>query len=360
MSIERVPGNGTLKWRVRWRDESGSAHSKRTRTKRQAERLDAKIKEAKAVGDLGLLSPSNEVLHEFVTQRWLPNYASSNYERSTLQTKVSQWNAHINPVLGNVRLRDLSTEHIDALAANLSAEGLAPLTRRSILVTLQSMLEVAVKWGHLTSNPAREVRKPPRKRMRDVRPVTPTQVEQIRDELEPRGRLLVSLTAYAGIRPGEFRKLTWDSVRQRTLHIPSDIAKTGTSRTVRLFSPVADDLEEWRALRPASPTDLIVVGRGGVPVSHPAYGRWRDLNFNSAAQRAGVEVVFYDLRHSFVSLLIQSGAQILDIARQAGHRPTETLETYGHLFEEYAPEDRVDPERAILEARSCPQSVRPE
>jgi hypothetical protein len=42
----------------------------------------------------------------------------------------------------------------------------------------------------------------------------------------------------------------------------------------------------------------------------------------------------YDLRHSWVSLLIANGASVVEVARQAGHAPTMTLDTYAHLFDE--------------------------
>ena len=42
----------------------------------------------------------------------------------------------------------------------------------------------------------------------------------------------------------------------------------------------------------------------------------------------------YDLRHSFVSLLIAEGRSIVDVARQAGHSATMALDTYGHVFDE--------------------------
>jgi integrase len=47
----------------------------------------------------------------------------------------------------------------------------------------------------------------------------------------------------------------------------------------------------------------------------------------------------YDLRHSFVSLLIAQGATVVEVARQAGHAPTMTLSTYAHLFDELADGD---------------------
>jgi integrase len=59
----------------------------------------------------------------------------------------------------------------------------------------------------------------------------------------------------------------------------------------------------------------------------------------------------YDLRHSFASLLIQEGVQIIEVARQLGHSPTMTLEVYAHVFDEFDPAERVPAEEAIRHAR---------
>ena len=60
----------------------------------------------------------------------------------------------------------------------------------------------------------------------------------------------------------------------------------------------------------------------------------------------------YDLRHSFVSLLIAEGANVVEIARQAGHSPTITLSTYAHLFDERPP-GRASAEDEIRAARQA-------
>ncbi len=59
----------------------------------------------------------------------------------------------------------------------------------------------------------------------------------------------------------------------------------------------------------------------------------------------------YDLRHGFVSLLIQEGRHVVDVARQAGHSPTMTLDVYGHVFDEFDPADRVPADEQIRRAR---------
>jgi hypothetical protein len=66
----------------------------------------------------------------------------------------------------------------------------------------------------------------------------------------------------------------------------------------------------------------------------------------------------YDLRHSFVSLLIAQGATVVEVARQAGHAPTMTLSTYAHLFDELADGDHrpaADQIREAREGQKCPK-----
>lgn len=59
----------------------------------------------------------------------------------------------------------------------------------------------------------------------------------------------------------------------------------------------------------------------------------------------------YDLRHGFVSLLIQEGRHIVDVARQAGHSPTMTLDVYGHVFDEFDPANGIPAAEQIRRAR---------
>ena len=44
---------------------------------------------------------------------------------------------------------------------------------------------------------------------------------------------------------------------------------------------------------------------------------------------------------------------VFEVARQAGHQPTQTLNTYGHLFDEYDPDQRIDLEDEIRRARAA-------
>ncbi len=58
----------------------------------------------------------------------------------------------------------------------------------------------------------------------------------------------------------------------------------------------------------------------------------------------------YDLRGSFVSLLIHEGRTVVEVAEQAGHTAETCLRHYARIFRD-APRDRLPAEVAIREAR---------
>jgi integrase len=226
------------------------------------------------------------------------------------------------------------------------------------------MLQRAVEWGRLQSNPMLAVRKPPAARKRLVQPLSPEVIEMMRALALEQGLMrdatLLSLLAYAGVRPGEALGLRWSSVQERTLLIDTAVfdgelgpTKTRRARTVRLLKPLARDLAEWR-LKSGRPTDgtLVFPRRDGKPWVLTDYKNWRRRFFDRVVEAVELEDVRpYDLRHSFVSLLIHEGRSIVDVARQAGHAPTMALDTYGHVFDEFDSGERTSAEDRIELAR---------
>jgi integrase len=207
------------------------------------------------------------------------------------------------------------------------------------------------------------VRKAPRPRRKEVRPLAPATVERMRAVSSPRDAALISVLAYAGLRPGEALGLQWQDVREKTLLIERSIAlgeekdsKTA-HRTVRLLAPLASDLRSWR-LRSGRPRDTAYVfpAPDGGAWSKSAYQNWRRRTFGRI--RANAEALTarpYDLRHSFASLLLHEGRSVIYVARQLGHDARLTLTTYGHVIDELEDQPHISAEDAIAEARRAPR-----
>jgi integrase len=169
------------------------------------------------------------------------------------------------------------------------------------------------------------------------------------------------LLAYAGLRPQEALALRWGDVRERTLLVEKaadgqggvKTTKTGQARTVRLLAPLASDLTEWRRSLDQADDDALLFpnGSGGI-WNDPAWQTWHRDAWAPACRAVGLEGARpYDLRHSFVSLLIHEGRSVVEVARQAGHSPTMTLDVYAHVFDEFDIAERVSAEDQIVQAR---------
>jgi integrase len=235
------------------------------------------------------------------------------------------------------------------------------------LALLQGVLRRAVDWRRIAHNPVKAVQKPKVRRHREVRPLPPLTVERLRAAAVARPRhgardaALISLLAYAGVRPQEALALLWSDVRERTLLVEraSDgqggvkTTKTGQMRTVRLLFPLARDLADLRLLQGRPDDDALIFSNSMRGVwNDRAWQTWHRDAWRPACRSAGLEGARpYDLRHSFVSLLIHEGRSIVDVARQAGHSATMTLDVYAHVFDEFDPSERVSAENQIAQAR---------
>lgn len=363
MSIERVERKGgAVVWRVRWRDEQGRNRSKVLGRKRDAEAFDADVRRMKRTRELGRLDAGKQPLAAFAHE-WWELHAAPNLAPKTLELYAWLLDAHILPRLGAVQLRDLTPEAVGRFRLDLEADDVGRVSVAKALTLLHGILARAVEWGRVASNPAAGVRKPAAGRRRSVTPLPPSVVERVRAILLADGHLrdatLVSVLAYAGLRPGEALALSWDHVRERTILIDASASlghiqdtKTKRSRTVQLHGPLREDLNLWHSHRSQTSIPLVFPGKGGEPWTRTTWQNWRRRIYVPAATAAGVTGPRpYDLRHSFVSLLIHEGRSIVDIARQAGHAPTMTLATYAHVFDEFDAGERLPAEQQIQQAR---------
>ena len=158
-------------------------------------------------------------------------------------------------------LREITPLTVTRFRAELEQAGVGDETIRRCLVLLQGILARAVEWQRIGSNPVRAVRKPRTRRNRAVTPLAPSAVEALRREMLARGRFdgatLLSLLAYAGLRPEEALALQWRHVRERTLLIEQAIPKRtpqGENAASREPEDRATTPKPTAGLEPATPS----------------------------------------------------------------------------------------------------------
>jgi integrase len=364
-------GSVTEMWSVRFYDATGTRRRVRCASREEAdfERARLVLAEARgeplaALGEPATIDASGSTLAEF----W-PLYradAEGRLARSTLHEYERLWNRRLQPRFGHLALDAIRPRMVSEWRAELLAAGVGTEAVRYAMVLLQAMFTLAIEWGEAQANPVSVVRKPRQGRQRAIEPLTPEDIERLRtillDDGDHRSATLVSVLAYAGLRPGEAVGLEWRHVRERTLLIEQAVSdghlnrqKTNrTYRTVDLLAPLADDLTQWRATSRASAAGAFVFARpDGEPWRSDDWNNWRNRHFHPAADRARLgRPRPYDLRHAFASLLIrEQRTSIVELAEQLGHAPTMTLNTYTHVFREHRRSEPIDVTEWIRRAR---------
>lgn len=361
----------TGKYVVRWREggRNGRQRSRSFDRERDAKAWRTHVDRLAQLGQLAQLDAGKVTLGEFVEEYW-QLHAIPNLAPKTRSIYLHVWSKHAHPRLAGYRLRDITPAVMVDFRAQLTRQGVGDPTIIKTLTMLQGVFSFAVLRDAITQNPVDKVKKPPQTRTREPVVLAPERVEAMRRHLledrrraagvrPPRGHpvglrdaTMISVLAYAGPRPGEQLALRWSHVQRRVLRLYAP--KTKRERTVRVLAPLAEDLAEYRAAC-GNPDDsaLVFPRTDGTEWVETDWRNWRADVFYAARDAAGLptELVPYDLRHSFVSLLIAEGQSVLEVARQAGHSPQTCLRTYAHLFDGFDSSERTSAEALIRAAR---------
>jgi integrase len=366
MSVHRLESG---RHEVRWR-EGAKQRSRRFDRKGDADAWDREVKRRAQLGPLAVqqLTVKGPTLTDWIAKRWVPEHASR-LEEHTRDRYASSYELHVEPWLGHLPLQELTVGRLREwqarrLAAGVSAHGV--VKARTVL---SSVLRHAAESEAIAGNPLALVRSPKAPHAEQVTALSPTVVERLRTLLAARDRAIVSVLAYAGLRPSELRALRWGDIGTNTILVQRAASPSGKIkatktrlgvRNVRLLPALADDLAEWRALTGGHGRELVFPSTGGQPMTKDAWGSWRARAW-TPAQALVVDhgPTPYDLRHSFASLLLAEGRSVHYVAGQLGHDPVLTLSRYGHLIAEYADSLNIDVDHEITAARAAAADWQP-
>ena len=371
MSVHRVTRKGRRDgWKVRYDDHAGNPRSETYDLKPDAVARDGVIRQAKQRGEP--IPPrgrgkGGETFKDFTLNVWWPQ-EGTRLAAKTQTGYAGLLDRYVMPVAGADSVAYIDSARVFEVRADVMAIAPGYSAARSLKLFRQIM-GFAVQSGRIPFNPADVLRArkalPPQTRQGVVRALDPVEVETIRTALltrkTPNGlrdATLVSLMAYAGLRPEEALALQWEqidagsiSVVQANVNGRFGPTKTGKPRTVRpLISPLVDDLSLWRkASGSATRRALLFPDAHGNLWPEQTYANWRSRVFNRVAPD---DASPYSCRHGFASLLIREGKPLAEVSRLMGNSPTMTAQHYTHVMERYENQPPQPIEALVSSARS--------
>jgi integrase len=265
-------------------------------------------------------------LAEFA-DRYIDEYAASYKKPRTVEEDKRNLRLHIKPILGKLKLKDITASHIAKFHARRRD---APTNANRCRALLSHLFRMAEVWGERPpgSNPCRYVEKfGERKRERFL---SPDELARLADALEraegkepPSAIAAIRLLILTGCRLSEILSLRWEWIdfERGCLVLPD--SKTGP-KIVPLGAPALRAVAEL-SRQQGSPYVLPAERGNGhfVGIQKP----WQRV-------RAAVglnDVRIHDLRHSFASIAVSGGDSLYLVGKVLGHRQSRTTERYAHL-----------------------------
>ena len=325
--------------------------SRSARTRKEARELEADLRTKVAQGKLKATPKRTlaDLLDRWLTTADLSPSTAYNYRRVVEK--------RVKPALGDLPIRSVTTERLDAYYLKLREEGLKPLTVRNVHAILRSGLAQGVRWGWLATNPA-TLANPGRVGTTEVEVPALEAIAAVLAEAEntdPDLHAMLWFTATTGARRGEVCGLRWADLDldgqavtiRRSVVDPGGrktVGDTKTHQTRRLSldgvcvallrSLKARQAERLLALGAHLSTDAYVYSldvAGADPISPNVLSD----RFAAVCKRAGVRMGLHGLRHASATHLIAAGTDVRTVAARLGHSDASlTLRVYAHAVEQ--------------------------
>ena len=282
---------------------------------------------------------------------WLKDYAEKQL-RATTVFNYKHMLTVVNSAIGHLRIDRVQPHHLlrfyDELETSKKLSGKTVLNYHRLI---SSVLETAVKWQIIVSNPCIRVQ-PPKAERKEARFLDEKQATQILELLENeplKFRAMITLLLYSGMRRGEMCGLTWGDIdftsgivdiNKSSLYLSGqgvfdDTTKSKTSaRSIKLPRTVLSTLKEWKKEQ----THICLhsgsawVGKRGNECKvftqdngNPIHPCTITKKFYKFIEKHNLpQISIHSLRHTNATLMIASGVDIRTVSKRLGHAQTST------------------------------------
>jgi len=350
-------------WVVDYVDQAGDRHIKTFAKKRDADAHHAIVGVAVRAGTH--TADSKSVTVAKAAELWLESCDAAGLECTTIAAYRQHVALHIAPVIGALRLSQLTVPIVRGFEDRLRRDGRSPAMVRKARRSLGSLIADAQERGLVGQNVVRSLRTVRRSVERrqsgklkiGVDIPSPAEMRAIVARLDRAGRHrpLLLTAIFTGLRASELRGLRWDDVdlKRGEIHVRQRADRYGTigrpkseagERTVPLPPLLVTVLREHRLASPPNALGLVFTNRKGnvdhrnsiVYLGlHPAQVAAGVVDRGGRAKYTGL----HSLRHFYASWCINRRADgglelpLKVVQARLGHASIQmTADVYGHLF----------------------------
>lgn len=265
-------------------------------------------------------------LKQFVEEQYAP-YCK--VRKRSWHTDDLRFNQRLFPEFGDIRLDRITTKQLIDFHSDLrEVHKLAPATADHFIKLIRHVFNMAIKWAVVDKNPATKM----------SLFNADNKVENIMDETQLQ-RLLLVLSTHpnraacriamfllsTGCRLNEALQADWSQIdwTQKVWRVPALNSKSKKMRPVPLnlsamdiLEQVRNDSPQWVFFNPDTGTHFKTL-----------HNAWYDIRI-----QAGMPWLrLHDLRHTYASLLVNSGRTLYEVQSLLGHSDSKVTQRYAHM-----------------------------
>ncbi|MGE5445022.1 MAG: tyrosine-type recombinase/integrase [Ignavibacteriales bacterium] len=303
--------------------------------KPNARKILKQLELAQAQKRLNLLQPQQLTLVEFMDK--FLDYAKANKARNTLRSDRLVSNL-LKREVGNIPLDQFNREAIEAYKCRRVNSGLKPSTINGQLAVISDMLQKAVDWGYLPSNPFHgikmiKVTKQPPKLL------TQDEIDRLIDAASLWLKPMLIVLRNTGLRVYELLCLRWADIARDRHCVTARSNKTSNYRLIPMNAELYQILSWLRGNyvtvhgnvinRQPSQMEYVFCSLDGAKL------KTIQKAFYKCCTRAGIKAYPHLFRHSFASHLVMQGVDLPSVKELLGHTQISTTIIYSHLSQQH-------------------------
>jgi integrase len=271
-------------------------------------------------------APTVKVLAAKYVDEWLPRKRPSSIRADTRMIEKI-----IVPALGNRKVADIDVSDLDRLHAATSAKKGPYIANRTMSLLGKMFSLASTRWSMCDKNPVKGVIRNAETERR--RYLTKDEAPRLYAALEAHENRdtadAISLLMHTGARRSEVVDAVWSEfdLAAGTWSIPAARTKQKKPHIVYLSAATKLLLAE---IAKRNPGERLFPGRPGATAQSDITNGWPRIR-----AAAGItDLRLHDLRHSFASELVSSGASLPLIGALLGHSKPSTTARYAHLYDD--------------------------
>ena len=297
---------------------------------------------------------------------WLFDYRKQDLKPKSFQRYHGIYKNYISESeLGNIKLQDLRTTHLQRYYRSLLNDKVTPTTIKQINTNLKTCLGEAEKQGYIQKNWCKLVTLPKIDNDKEVKVLTKEEQQRFLEAIKGHElEMLFTLALGTGLRIGEILGLKWSDIdfKANELTVNRSIQRVAiyqddeivgyevieqtpkTKNSIRTIPVPANIIYKLKAYKKEQIENILLVGEAynnrnyifcdklGNPIEDKKPGR----NLKSILKQLDIEPMkFHALRHTYATRLFEANIPPKTVQHLMGHADIETtMNIYTHVMKE--------------------------